>query len=67
VYEYYHNMCGVYGCWEVYRAQHPHTPCPKCGISQAEIVAFGTNDMNVINEKKIDKEIGDLYNDALGG
>ena len=67
MYDECYNICGVYGCWEVYTARHQHIACPKCGVSKAEIIAFGTNDLEVIKEKKIDKEFEDLYNDALGG
>lgn len=63
----YINMCGVFGCYEVYEAQHQHTECPRCGISRAEIIAFGTNDRDTINSKKIDKAWDELYNDSLGG
>jgi len=62
-----YGLCSVLECWEVYEAQHSHTECPKCGISRAEIIEFKTNDLNAIKRKKIDKEIEELYNDALGG
>lgn len=63
----YINMCGVVGCYEVYEAQHKDAECPQCGISRAEIVAFRTNDRDAINSKKIDLELDNIYNDALGG
>lgn len=65
--ESYLNMCSVLGCYEVYKASHPHTECPRCGISRAEVVAFKTDDPQVIRAKKIDMEIDELYNDCLGG
>jgi len=63
----YINMCGVFGCYTIYTPEHQHTECPDCGISRADIIAHGTNDRDIINSKKIDKELDDLYNDALGG
>ena len=65
--ESYINMCGVFGCFEVYEAQHQHSECPRCGISRAEIIAFRSNDRDFISKKKIDKEFDELYNDSLGG
>ncbi len=65
---YSYVLCGVFGCWELFEAQHQHTECPKCGVSRAEIIAYKTIDLNVINSKKIDKEIDNFYNDGgLGG
>lgn len=63
----YYTMCAVLGCWEVYETQHQHTECPKCGVSRAEIIMFRSNELDVINKKKFDKDIDDLYNDSLGG
>lgn len=62
----YINMCAVFGCYEVYEG-HKHTDCPRCGISSADIVSFGTNERQIINKKKFDRDIAELYNDALGG
>jgi 4-hydroxy-3-methylbut-2-en-1-yl diphosphate synthase IspG/GcpE len=60
-------MCSVLGCYEVHTAQHIHTECPRCGITRAEVLAFKTNDPKVINDKKVDLEIAEFYNDSLGG
>lgn len=62
----YIDTCGVFGCHEVYEAEYQHSPCPRCGISRAEIINYGTNDPDLI-KKRIDKDWDDMYNDALGG
>ena len=60
-------LCGVFGCWEIYKAFHRHEECPKCKVSRAEIALFKSDDLELINKKKIDRELEELYNDSLGG
>lgn len=63
----YENICGIDGCCEIYEASSQYTLCPKCGISEADIITFETNNPNIINNMKLDIEMRDIYNDALGG
>lgn len=66
-----YNICPVFGCDELYDIESLHSKCPRCGISRADIIDLGSNDKDIIEagklKKEFDKDINDLYNDALGG